>query len=367
MVRLVWSVRAVLLYMILTCTVPCSAQRYCVILAGGNGERLWPLSNSTSPKQLLSVDDHGTLLEQSIDRVEGVVPAENIWLCVTQTLHYVVNNLVGDRVGRIVVEPDKRDTAPAILYSCLAIQKEDPDAVILFTAADAYIPTSSYGVYRSYIEKFYAHAPTHNDITIFGLRPTYPATGYGYIEYNTLSERGGFFTVTKFHEKPSESTAKGYLECGTMLWNIGMFGGAVSSFVREFCAHAPDVFDAVYEHVRDGAPYSAIRKVSVDYAVLEKSNHITVLPVAFPWCDVGNVRVFLSLQENLCDKQTRVVQHEAHNNLVSAPGLVALVGVKNLCVVQKDGILLIVHQDAAEGVKQVVAQCKENSDLRHYI
>lgn len=345
----------------------CQAQRYCVILAGGSGERLWPLSDSVKPKQMLSVDGRSTLLEQAIERIEGIVPRENIWLCITPSIYESVKALVGERVGRILVEPDKRDTAPAILYSCLHIQEEDPEAQVLFTAADAYIPYSSYAVFRSYVEKFYIYNNC-NVITLFGVRPTYAATGYGYIEYNTLTDQNGFFVVSKFHEKPSEDVAKEYLALGTVLWNMGMFGGSVSSFIKEYQRYAPDIFNALQAHICRGASYSDIRKVSIDYVVLEKSNCVVVLPVAFPWCDVGNIRVFLSLQNAFALDKSPVISHKSKNNLVKTEkGVIALLGVDNLCVVQRGDVILIANQDYTEEVKYIVEQCKKSPQFNVYV
>ncbi len=148
------------------------AERYCVILAGGNGERLWPLSNERLPKQLLSVDGESTLLEQALDRFDGIIDPQNIWVCVTNTIYDAVVDLVGDRVGRIIVEPEKRDTAPAILYSCLEIAQNDPEAMVVFTPADAYIPHSSYTSFRAYLRRGYDYLDRFDKLLVFSMRTT---------------------------------------------------------------------------------------------------------------------------------------------------------------------------------------------------
>jgi mannose-1-phosphate guanylyltransferase len=333
--------------------IPIYPQNYAVILAGGNGERLWPLSTSTKPKQLLSIDNTENLLEQTIKRIEPLIPKEHIWICATQTLYEPIASSIKDRVGRIVIEPDRRDTAAAILYSCSLIALQDPDATVLFIPSDAFIPVDSYQQYRENIYTFYMHAQKYNGITLFGIKPTYPATGYGYIEYNIHTEDNGFYSVRKFHEKPSKETASHYIASNNMLWNIGMFGGKVSTFIEIFKEHASDIFYAIEQYNKTGTGYASIRKVSVDYAILEKSTNIRVLPVSFCWFDVGSIPVFLSLQKQY-KKQSSVIEVDSHNNLVSSPNLVALVGVNDLCVVQKDNIILIVHQNAAEKVKQII-------------
>ena len=222
-------------------------------------------------------------------------------------------------------------------------------------------------VFRSYTKKFFAYAAHSETVTILGMKPTHPATGYGYIEYNMLSNKDGFFDVTNFHEKPSKRVAQEYLELGSVLWNICMFGGSVSVFIQEYGRYAPSIFNAMKRYIEGSGSYADIEKTSIDYAVLEKSEHVTVLPVAFPWCDVGNLSVFLSLKGACAEAQETVIQYDAHNNLVDVPGLVALVGVDDLCIVQKNGVLMVVHQNAAEKVKNALAQCKNRCMLWSYV
>jgi mannose-1-phosphate guanylyltransferase len=343
------------------------AANHAVILAGGSGERLWPFSTQSIPKQLLSIHGKKTFLEQSIDRVDSVVEEENIWICATQSLHESIATLIKDRVGHIITEPERRDTAAAILYSCWIIAQHDPEATVLFIPSDAYIPESAYEVFRSSLESFYTHAQTYDGITLFGIKPTCPATGYGYIEHDLHANTNGYCLVTRFHEKPSESVAFDYFERANMLWNIGMFGGNVSYFLHAFALYAPDIYGALCAHCRDDAPYDAIRKISIDYALIEKIPFIQVLPVDFAWCDVGNLRVFLTLQERAASQQTDcVVSVDSDNNLVSASGLVTLVGVNNLCIVQKGNVLLIAHQDAVEKIKNLVYELKKSPETVSY-
>ncbi|MCX5922361.1 MAG: mannose-1-phosphate guanylyltransferase [Candidatus Dependentiae bacterium] len=341
---------------------------YCVILAGGVGERLWPLSRQSKPKQLLAVGQTETLLEQSIDRVRSIVPQKNIRVCTTQQHTQGVADLVGDSIGNIIIEPGSRNTGPAILLSCCEIYEKDPQAVIVFLPADPFIPTKDTHIFSQFLE----HAidfVTHNDrIALFGAKPTYAATGYGYIEFDDMVQGQSPFPVKKFHEKPSLARAQEYIQSKTMLWNIGMFCAKASVFIDEFKQLASEMYDGVVSYRAGSTSYDAIKSDSIDYAVMEKSSRVSVLPVDFSWCDVGNIEIFLSIK-NVCGglNVSNVFETESHNNLVDVPNkLVALIGVDDLCIVETDHVLLITKRDEAEKVRAIVKQLKQK-ELTEYL
>lgn len=334
---------------------------YCVILAGGSGERLWPLSRVRLPKQLLVVGSDRTLLDQAIDRVSGLVPSSNIWVSTTQQHADRIADVVGHRIGNIVIEPGSRNTGPAILYCCMELYKHDPHAVVAFLPADPFIPMNAH--FADFLEHALDYVCNHDHIALLGLKPRYPATGYGYIEFDKQAQEvshDGLIPVKKFHEKPSFQVAQDYIAAGNMLWNAGMFCGKAGVFLEEFEKHAPEMFAGVQAFMQGAGRYEDVISDSIDYAIMEKSNRISVLPVDFPWCDVGNVEVFLSIKEQSQQQASNVVSIDAKGNLVDAPGkLVALVGVEDLCIVDTGDTLLVVKRQEAEKVKQVVKALKE--------
>lgn len=212
---------------------------YAVILAGGSGERLWPLSRKYRPKQLLTVGNQGTLLDQAIERLLPTIPAENIRISTTKRYEKIIHNYVGNRIGTTIIEPSSRNTGPAILLTCMKLYEHDPDAVIIFVPADPFIPKEDNYRFINYVNQALAFSQSHDCITLLGVKPTMPATGYGYIEYID-NETQAPYKVVKFHEKPSLEVARNYMTMRTMLWNIGMFCGKASVFIDEFRYAAPD-------------------------------------------------------------------------------------------------------------------------------
>lgn len=330
---------------------------YTIILAGGSGERLWPLSRQLLPKQLLPFNDNSSLLAMTLDRIAPLVAKERRWIITTGLQEPSITKAVGDKVETILAEPAARNTAPAIAWACLKLYQHDPDAVALFLSADHYIPDQH--LFLSDIAKAAQHAQQNDAITLLGIKPTSAATGYGYIEY-IHSDSQELHTVKNFHEKPSPEKANLYLAKNNMLWNTGIFCGTIRTFIKEFEIHAPELLAHV-KHFMDGTiEYEAIEKISFDNAVMEKSNVTSVLPATFAWSDVGNLDVFLSLQDQTQEANKFVSTLDAHNNLVHSTSQkhVALIGVDDLCVVETHDALLITKRADVEKVKTILQQIR---------
>lgn len=337
---------------------------YVIILAGGKGERLWPLSREKKPKQLLTLTDSQTLVQLTIDRVKQMTTKDALWVMTTNEYKDALASLVKDTVGTIMTEPATRNTAPAILLTCLHIAKQDPHAIVIFLPADHYIPDAH--ALRDALTKAAAYAHIHNKIVLLGNKPTFAATGYGYIEYDMAHGQDGIYTITQFHEKPDALTAQHYITMPNMLWNGGMFVGTVATFIAEFRQYAPQLYQQVHDFCAGKLNYADVTSISIDHAVMEHSHNIAVLPVDFVWSDIGNLRIFLELQQTHGHLQQQLVSYKSSNNLVSvASKLVALVGVENLCIVETDDVLLIGDAHAIEHVKQIVQILKKDGKYEY--
>lgn len=333
---------------------------YGMVLAGGVGERLWPLSRSDNPKQFLSIDAQKTLLEQSIERLMPVIAPKNCWLIIAQSHYQRIPASLS--IGSVLIEPTGRNTGPAILYACLEVIKKNHDAIVIFVPADAYIPTTDYELFAQYVQQAVAFASQHDAIGLLGVKPTYPASGYGYIEYDTAIKAQEFYKVARFHEKPSATLAACYVQMPHMLWNIGMFVGKASVFIEEYRQVMPELYADVIAWQEGKKSYDQIMNISIDYAVMERSNRVWVLPVDFSWCDVGNIEVYLSMKQKIQKPDALVISVDAENNLVDVPHkMVALIGVDDLCIVETADALLITKRKEAEKVRSVVAQLKKKN------
>jgi len=341
---------------------------YFVILAGGSGERLWPLSRQTIPKQLLTIGQGKTLIEQAIDRISPLaISHKNIWVSTTKDYEDAIAAHVGDRIGNIVVEPVSRNTGASILYCCYLLQQHDPNAVALFLPADAFIPRQENETFRTHVQQLIKAIKHDRIITLSGVKPTHSSSRYGYIEFDAHTRnQTGFHKIAKFHEKPTQAVAEYYLQTNTMLWNIGMFGAQVSVFIDTFKTTAPTLFACIDAYSKDNDLYENAPNISIDYAVIEQATNVWVLPAQFTWCDVGNIDVFLTLQENYGKKTTKLIEIDAHNNLIqTSDSFVAIVGISDICVVQTDNILLITTRDKTDLVKNIVHQLKKESSQEY--
>jgi mannose-1-phosphate guanylyltransferase len=338
-----------------------SAHYYSYILAGGNGERLWPLSRQQKPKQLLKLGSELTLLEQTIDRIGRHVKNDNISVVTTQQhVRTIIESTLLRQPLSFVIEPAARNTGPAMLYAAISLYEKDPDAIIMFLHADSFIPKSSYELFDESMRAAFKAASEQDVIVLVGVAPTYPATGYGYIEYDTLSTES-VRNVIAFYEKPSQENAQKYLDQGNMLWNVGMFCSKAKVFIDECRRVCPELYNDIMTYKRGDISYDAITSIAIDYAVMEKSKNILVVPATFDWCDVGNVGIFLSLKNEHESLSDRVIAIDASNNLVDVPEkLVAIVGVNDLCIIESQNALLITKREDAEKVRSVISQIKQS-------
>lgn len=331
---------------------------YAVILAGGKGERLWPLSRDSKPKQFLEFFTDTTLLGHTFNRITPLLSSDKVWVITNKAHESQVRTILGDTIGGIITEPMARDTAPAVLLACLTIWEQDPEATLLFLPADHYIKEEALFCHGLEMILTFLNN-TQNHVVLLGLSPTYPATGYGYIEYNRACE-GTLYKVNRFHEKPSLNQAQKYLEADNMLWNGGYFCGKASTFLDLFKKHTPLLFEQALRYLNNEIAYSELKSISFDRAIMEQADNVYVLPLEITWSDVGNLKTFLSLQNYSQDNLANVATVNASNNLIyNENQLTALIGIDDVCIINTGDVLLISHQKEVERVKEILLQLPE--------
>ena len=332
---------------------------YFVILAGGIGARLWPLSSAERPKQLIPFLNETSLLEQTIERITPLTQGvEDIIVVTHERYEDAIVEIVGDAVGAVFAEPASRNTAPALMAVLAYLAELEDDALVVVLPSDHFIPDS--GKFLTECLNVLDVIVDQDSLAIFGAKPTFPATGYGYIQAEQQAS-SGFVKVTQFHEKPDQKTAQSYLEQGNYFWNMGIIIGKLSTFLQEYRQHAPDLYHALMLESDIAPAYEKIISVSLDVAVLEKSKNVIVFPWTSAWHDVGNVQTFLELEQLYgSSKSSRVITVDSLNNIIcSSKKIVACVGVSDLCLIETDDTLLIVAKKDIELVKKVVEQLEE--------
>ncbi len=348
---------------------------YFVILSGGDGQRLWPLSRKKRPKQFIPFLEEKSLLEQTVLRVNKIaIDKSKIIVVTNKKQHDDVEKLVGKDVGLILTEDAKRNTAPAILYATLKIYEKDKDAVIVFLPADSFVVEGD--KYIKSLNLAARFAAKNERIVTLGVMPTRPASGYGYIQVKRKDNKHShehihidhIYEVKKFHEKPSLELAQVYLGNDSMLWNISVFAARAHVFIEEFNHYSPKIYSQMIQYLEQKIEYKDIDSDSIDFAIIEKSNRISVIPCDFAWYDVGNLDVFLSLQNEISKKYTKIINIDGKDNLATIipkdpnkEKIVAFIGVSNLCLVEDEDVILVAKRSEVEKVKKVLHEIKKES------
>ncbi len=353
---------------------------YPVILSGGAGTRLWPLSRAALPKQLLPLVTDKTMLQDTALRLAGragmMAP---LVVCGNEHRFLVAEQMreIGIHPLGILLEPVGRNTAPAVAAAAHYLKAIDPQAVMLVLPADHVIKD---------VDAFYAaiqRAATQVEggaLATFGIVPTAPETGYGYIQSGEPLAAEGCFKVARFVEKPDRDTAQGFVDAGNFFWNSGMFLFRADAYLKELAQFQPEMAKSSEEAVTKGyrdldfcrldeTAFTACPSDSIDYAVMEHTRHAVVVPAAIGWNDVGSWSALAEVQQadgNGNVTRGDVYTDNATNCLVRAEGrIVAAVGVQDLVIVETADAVLVAHKDQVQRVKQVVDHLKANGRTEH--
>ncbi len=348
---------------------------YAILMAGGVGSRFWPVSTQNFPKQFHDMLGTGdTLIQKTFNRLAKLIPEENIFILTNERYNDLVfEQLPSVTKRQVVLEPAMRNTAPCILYASLKIQKENENAVMIVAPSDHWIEDEN--AFSNNVQTAFDYCESNDALMTLGITPTFPNTGYGYIEYNKSSEED-IKPVNQFREKPDYETAKSFLVQGNFLWNAGIFMWSAKSVVAAFQRNQPELYQLfesgynVYntefedDFIKDNYPKA--ENISVDYALMEKSNNVYVIPATFDWNDLGT---WGSLYDKL-DKDTndnaivnaKVLAEDASGNMIRSKKdkIVVVDGLKDYIIVDKDEVLLIFPKAKEQDIKKVLQNVKAN-------
>lgn len=347
--------------------------RYCVIMCGGVGSRFWPFSKAARPKQFIDFFGTGrSLLQMAFDRLQGIVPTENIFLLTNESYGTLIREQLPELSDKqILMEPARRNTAPCIAWAAYHIQAINPGAKMMVAPSDHLIINVE--KFRQSVIDAFEFIETRDALVTMGIKPSRPETGYGYIQVGESIE-GNFSKVKTFTEKPDEDLARVFLKSGEFFWNSGMFFWSTDSIIKALDSCAPDV-NTVFEQGKEyfGTPqeldyinanFEASPSISIDFAVMEKAPNVYVETVDFGWNDLGTWRSLYDHSpkniEGNVTQNCKALMLNSHNNIVALKGdkVIVASGLEGYIVADVDDALLIVPLEEEQKIKTYVNEVK---------
>lgn len=354
---------------------------YNVIMAGGGGTRFWPLSRQEVPKQLINLSGEDALINETINRIDSLAKKEDLFIVTNEKQVDALKDIVNDKCNfeNILPEPSARNTAAAIGFAAFNIMKKHGDGVMCVYPADHYIKDEQ--GFENVLKKAIDVAKDNDKLVTIGITPTFPSTGYGYINFDKENCIGNdAYEVIEFVEKPNFEVAKNYVASNKYVWNSGMFVWKVSKILEDFKRYLPKVYDKLEElskHLGTEKEAEAIKgiyptipSISIDYGVMERSNDVVVVPGDFGWNDVGSWdslgAIYPTDSEGNIKRGDFVTIDTSNSIIYSDDKLIATVGINDLIVVSTNDAVMVCRKDRAQDVKKIVDRLKEK-DRHEYI
>lgn len=341
---------------------------YAIVMAGGIGSRFWPSSKASNPKQFIDIMGVGeTLFQTTFKRLSRLIPFENIYVLTNERYVSKIKEQLPDIADeQIVPEPEMRNTAPSILLGAMKIHKRNRNAQMVVAPSDHWIPDEE--AFIASVQQAFDYTKKNDALVTLGIEPTFPNTGYGYIGYYKTGNNE-VKKVTDFTEKPDLKNAMKYIEAGNYSWNAGIFIWSAEFILKSFNEYVPEMY-SLFEKGKGSLNsdkedeflqknYARASNISIDYAILEKSDSVFVIPVSYKWSDLGT---WSSLQKELpADENgntaisTRLTAQDSKNNIIStySQKVVALRGVSNMIIIEDEDILMIVSKSEEQNIKKL--------------
>ena len=347
---------------------------YALIMAGGGGTRLWPLSRRDRPKQVLPLTEERTMFQVTVERLHGLFEPEQIFVVTGQHLASALHESTPQiPLENFIIEPSARNSGPAAGLGTFHIAQRDPDAVIAVLSADHHIANENR--FLEALRCAYDYARKGYIVTL-GIKPSFPATGFGYIQRGDEIDKRQEFTIyqsKRFVEKPNEATANVFVSSGMYSWNAGMFIWEAKRALAEFQTQQPEMYQILQEVVADPTSkrWEDANKLQLDYAIMENAEKVAVVPVDIGWSDVGTWAALfevLARDENgntVHSKSDGHIRIDTHETMIVSDRMVVTIGLNDMVIVDTDDVLLVCHRDRAQDVRDVVQRLKERGQDHH--
>lgn len=349
---------------------------YVAIIAGGIGSRFWPKSRVGFPKQFIDILNTGkTLIQFTFERFQQFIPKENIYVVTTVEYTGIVKEQLTDICeANIVSEPSRKNTAPSIAYISFKIAQTNPEATLIIAPADHLILDNI--TFQQTCQKAIEFVENNNALVTLGIKPTYPNTGYGYIQHEADSVGDNVYKVKTFTEKPNLELAKTFLLSGDFLWNAGIFIWKVSAIIQKFEIHHAEIYELFFaekETFNTSEEKEAIERIyplcssiSIDYAIMEKADNVYVIPSSFGWSDLGTwASAYDNLEKDYLGNAIagdKIMVIDSTQCMIAAPHekLLVLQGLNDFIVIDTNDVLLICKKEKEQEIKEYIAEVRRN-------
>ena len=348
---------------------------YNVIMAGGGGTRFWPLSRQEIPKQLINLSGQDALINETINRINSLASKDELFIVTNEKQVDALKDIVKTKCNteNILLEPSARNTAAAIGFAAFNIMKKYGDGIMCVYPADHYIKNET--EFEKVLKKAIKVAINNNKLVTVGINPTFPSTGYGYINFDRENKYGDSYEVVEFVEKPNFELAKSYIDSKKYVWNSGIFVWKLSKILDDFKRYLPKVYDKLEElsqYLGTNEEYEAINRIyptipsiSIDYGIMERSDDVVVVPGEFGWNDVGSWDSLGSIYSNDSEgniKRGDIITIDTSNSIIySDDKLISTIGVDDLIIVSSNDAVMVCRKDRAQDVRKVVDKLKEKN------
>ena len=343
-------------------------KKYALILAGGKGKRLWPISTAENPKQFLNLYGNEIMINETIRRIEKLFNYKDIFIIINENQKDLADRYIDNKIPKenIITEPESKNTAVGIFYAMLKIRKLRGNGVVSILSSDHYIKHEDMLIEN--LNEGIKIAQEKENLVIIGIHPTYPATGFGYIRCDN-EKIDNSYQVLEFKQKPDIELAKQFIEDGRYVWNSGMYIWSINTILRSFKKFLPDIYkyrdelsEALYtkeEKAKIKKFYNNVEELSIDKGILEKSNNIRMIKGKFEWMDIGTIKDFFEIHpkdvnSNIIIGDAIVKETNESNIFSDGNEIVIAIGVNNLNIIRSNGICLICGKDKIKEIPEIL-------------